>query len=157
MRIISFVILLNVFVFSQKQAEFPKDECVISVREYRNAKSLDSKKSKASNKEIGKFIPNNSEGEVTQRRFRIPNSKLFAFANVYYDDNMLYDGYPHAAIAITLAVSRNRKLSPLSVISIGTVHAQYEDFAQISVLVLARSRNKLFDVCMICRRKQRTE
>ena len=160
MRIINYIILiflLNVCALSQQQTESTEDECVVSVKEYRNAKSLYSKKRQTNDKELGRFTPDNSESGFTQKRFRIPQSQLFVFANVYYDDNMLYDGYLHDAITITLVVSRNKKLSSLSTISVATIHAQYEDFAQVSVIVLARSGSKLFDAQMICRRKQRTQ
>jgi hypothetical protein len=158
MQIFSAVFLiffLCASIVCQEQTKV-SDECVVSVVTYPNAASLNSEEYEGKAKEIGKFETTVYEGELTEKRFRIPGSKLFVSATVLYDDNIYFDNQLHDAMNITLAVSQSRKFSLSSSISVATTQIQYDKyFNQVSIVVLARTGNKWFDVSMKCSKKQR--
>ena len=133
------------------------DECVVYVKELRTAKSLNAEKLEVKEKEIGRFITEVAESSFTAKRYSIPNTKLFVFANILYDDNMYSkETSLQDAVNITLAVSRSKKLSLSSSISVATLQAQYGSESDgVTLVLLARYGSKWFDVGIVCRKKQR--
>ncbi len=149
------IILLATIGFCQAQAKALEvsNECVIS--EYLIVKYPKSEEAESHSKEIGRFkVGNIGEGKEVLKTFNIPNSKLFIVASVFYDDDMYFNNTFNEALTITLVVSRSRKLTLSSTVSVGKTQVQYdENFKEINVETVSRNGNKLFDISMKCNRK----
>lgn len=131
------------------------DQCVIT--EFLLPKHLNSEELKSKKREIGKFeTAKIGEGREIRKIFRINNSKFFAIASVFYDDDKELNDTLTDTITITLVVSRTKKLRLPSTISVGKTQIQYdENFTDINVETMAHYGNKLFDFSMRCSKKQR--
>ena len=136
------------------KAQRPKpnnsDRCTVIVMDL-TGKSIDEIRS-AVEVNLGSFDTVISEGELTERTFRLPKTKLFVTARVSYDDETMASEKGPDSMFLELYVSAKPKPSILR--SLVYAHAELPagDFDVARVVTLARAAGRKQMLVMECRK-----
>jgi hypothetical protein len=92
---------------------------------------------------LGTFEPVVGEEERTTRAFRIPSTKLFAVASVFYTDESLYVEGRYDSISLQISVSTGTKLDPVNSLHNAEAEVMYSKSYAARVYTRSRSRGGL--------------
>ena len=104
---------------------------------------------------LGTFITVIAEEEATTRTFRLPGTKLFIVASVFYTDESMASEKSSSSVSLELALSRSRKRDVLRSISWAEAEMPLNTFdvGRVTMLVKSSSRPQL--VVMECKKNVR--
>ena len=102
---------------------------------------------------LGTFEPVVGEEERTTRAFRIPSTKLFAVASVFYTDESLYLEGQYDSVSLQVSVSTGTKLDPVNSLHSAEAEVMYSKSyaARVYTPFKIKGRPKL--IVMECRRE----
>ena len=105
---------------------------------------------------FGTFEPLVGEEERTTRAFRIPGTRLFAVASVFYTDESIQIADTYDAISLQLSISLKAKHDPINSMHSAEAEVTYRPpyAARVYILFKVRGRNKA--VVMECRREAKS-
>ena len=152
-RILIVCLLLSCCVPAAKAQPNDSDRCTViavdvtgkSVEEIRSAAEVN----------LSSFDTVISEGELTERTFRLPKTKLFVTARVSYDDETMASEKGPESMFLELFVSAKPK--PTILRSLVYAHAELPsaDFDVARVVALARAAGRTQVIVMECRKHTR--
>ena len=146
------VLLLLVTTISSAQTDV-SDRCRVFVADVIGKKSADVKF--ANEKELGMFDTVAGEEELTTRTYRLPRTKLFVIASVWYTDESLASDKGADSISLQLTISNRPKRDLLR----SRLYADAEmpvvgfDVGRVTTLVKTTHRTQV--VIMECRKGRR--
>ncbi len=104
---------------------------------------------------LGTFITVIAEEEATTRAFRLPGTKLFIVASVFYTDESMASEKSSSSVSLELALSRSRKRDVLRSISWAEAEMPLNTFDVGRVTMLVKSSGKPQLVVMECKKNVR--
>ena len=143
-------LLLSCCLRAGKAQPNNSDRCTVVVMDA-TGKSIDEIGS-AVEVNLGSFDTVISEGELTERTFRLPKTKLFVTARVSYDDETMASEKGPDSMFLELFVSAKPK--PTILRSLVYAHAELPsaDFDVARVVALARAAGRTQVIVMECRK-----
>ncbi|MEN3330457.1 MAG: hypothetical protein V7638_5264 [Acidobacteriota bacterium] len=121
------------------------DRCELALTDVKSGKST----------ELGTFATVIAEEELTTRVFRLPGTKLYVFAGVFYTDGSMASASGADSISLELSLSRGQKRDVLR--SLRSVGAEMPlngfDVGRVSLIVRVNGHPKM--VLMECRKDVR--
>jgi hypothetical protein len=117
------------------------DRCEVTIADINTKKSA----------QLGSFTTNIAEEELTTRAFRLPHTKLFIVASVFYTDESMASKKGADSVSLELAVSRSRTRNVLGSLTWAEAEMPLSGFdvGRVTLLVKANGRAQL--VLMECR------
>jgi hypothetical protein len=102
---------------------------------------------------LGTVEPIVGEEKRTTRTFRIPGTKLFVVATVFFTDESLYVQGQYDSISLQVSISTRSKFDPVNSLHYAEAEAMYSKSyaARVYTLFKIRGRPKL--IMMECRRE----
>jgi hypothetical protein len=127
------------------------DVCSVGVMDY-SAKKPEEQEFVLS-RWLGKFEPVVGEEERTTHAYRIPGTRLFAVASVFYTDESMQVAEMHDSISLQVSVSRKAKHDPINSLNTAEAEVMYGApyVARVYTPLRVRGRPKL--IVMECRRE----
>ena len=109
----------------------------------------------APSRELGTFDTVVYEGEVTTRAFRLPGTRLFVVATVWYDDETLASekGPDSVSLELTVSTRRNRDVLRSLVFANTEMPLNGFDVGRVGTMIRAGGRKQV--VIMECRAHKR--
>lgn len=148
MRILIIGILLLAFTsFADGQSE---NVCTISSMTYPSNLSKE-KEEKLKSTELGRLavIPNN-EGPVHSRTVKIPNTPLYAYVQILFDDNMdFFDGLA-PALNVEIVLSSRRNPTERSTITSTFAQLAIDKYFKGDVSLRGKWRSETVAVSVMC-------
>ena len=102
-------------------------------------------------KELGSFEPVSAEEELTTKVFRLPKTKLFVIASVWYTDESMAMKSGAESISLELLISKNRRRNMLNALHYADSEVPLNGFEVARVSTMAKSAGRTFVVIMECR------
>lgn len=103
-------------------------------------------------RELGRFKPVVGEEERTTHAFRIPGTKLFAVASVFYTDESLQIAEHYDAISLQVSISKKAKHDPINSLNTAEAEVIYRKPYAARVYTLFKVRGRPALIVMECRR-----
>lgn len=104
---------------------------------------------------LGTFETIIGEEIDTTKIYRLPNTRLFVIANVFYTDESLASEQGHDSIAIELSVSTERKRDVLRSVVYADSEMSLNSFAAGRVTTMLKAGRRTFFILMECRKHVR--
>lgn len=132
-------------VASPAAAESPNfDRCEVGVADVRGSRT----------RALGTFDTVIGEEEPTVRAFRLPGTKLFVVASVFYTDESMASDQSYDSMSLELTLSRTARRRILRSLSFADAELPAQvSVGRVSLLTQAAGKPQL--VVMECRRKRR--
>ena len=149
---LAFLLLILVLLANDTLAQNPKpDVCTVGLVDY-SGKNIE-EQIVLPVKRLGTFETVVGEEERTVRSFRIPGTKLFAVASVFYTDESMRLEDNFYSISLELTISRRAKRDPLNSLYYAEAEAMSvtPNVARVSTLIKIRGRPTM--IVMECRRE----
>lgn len=105
----------------------------------------------APEKLLGTFETVIAEDTLTTRVYRLPKTKLFVIASVWYTDESMASKNGADSVALELLISKSRRRNPLKALHFANGEVPYNGFEVARVTTLAKSGGKTILVAMECR------
>jgi hypothetical protein len=121
------------------------DRCEVALADVQTQKST----------ELGAFATVIAEEELTTRAFRLPGTKLYVVASVFYTDESMASERGADSVSLELTVSRGRKRDVLRSLSWAEAEMPLNDFDVGRVSMTVRVNGRLKMVVMECRKNVR--
>ena len=121
------------------------DRCEVALADLRTRQST----------ELGTFTTVIAEEELTTRAFRLPGTRLYIVASVFYTDESMASERGEDSVSLELILSRGRKRDVLRSLSWAEAEMQLDGFdvGRVSMIVRANGRPQM--VRMQCRKDVR--
>jgi hypothetical protein len=121
------------------------DRCEVALADVRTQKIT----------ELGTFITVIAEEELTTRAFRLPGTKLYVIASVFYTDESMASERGADSVSLELLLSRGQKRDVLRSLSWAEAEMPLNGFdvGRVSMIVRVNGRPKM--VLMECRKDVR--
>ena len=103
-------------------------------------------------KELGSFETVVAEEELTTKVFRLPKTKLFVIASVWYSDESMAMKSGAESMSLELLISKNRRRTPFNSLHFSDSEVPYNGFEVARVATVAKSGGRKFVVIMECRK-----
>lgn len=100
---------------------------------------------------LGTFEPLIGEEERTTRAFRIPGTKLFAVASVFYTDESIQVADQYDAISLQISISPTAKHDPINGLHSAEAEVTYRPPYAVRVYTLFKVRGRHKLIVMECR------
>ncbi len=147
-----FLIGLGIFSLHHNVMAQESDVCTISaIVVPLGVREADLEKFKPT--ELGRVdISRVTEGTTFPNTFRIVGTKLYAYVEIFFDDDMkFYDGL-HDALTVSIVLSTSRERTTKSVIALSSTSvALDENFKQVDVLGTAKTAKHKVGINVSCR------
>ncbi|HYV25296.1 MAG TPA: hypothetical protein VE969_08660 [Pyrinomonadaceae bacterium] len=104
---------------------------------------------------LGKFTTVLGEEELTTKAFRLPGTRLFVVASVFYTDESMASEKGSDSVMLELALSTGQKRDVLHSLSWAEAEMQLHDFEVGRVMMLVKSGGRPQLVIMECRKDVR--
>jgi hypothetical protein len=121
------------------------DRCKVALADVRSRKST----------ELGTFTTVIAEEELTTRAFRLPGTKLYVVASVFYTDESMASGRGADSVSLELGLSKGRKRDVLHSLSWAEAEMPLNGFDVGRVSMIVRVNDRLKMVLMECRKDVR--
>ena len=148
----SAIVLACAFIAAAQNGN--SDRCVVSTLELTGKKKLDELRD-APEKQLGTFETVIAEEELTTRVYRLPKTKLFVIASVWYTDESIASKNGAESVSLELLISKSRRRNPLNARHFADSEVPYKGFEVARVTTMAKSAGKTFFVVMECRNQKR--
>jgi hypothetical protein len=129
------------------------DRCQVFVAQVTGKKPADARFSSA--RELGRFDTVVAEEELTTRTYRLPNTKLFVVASVWYTDESLASTKGADSISLQLMISNRPTRDVLSSLVYADAEMPVNGFDVGRVTTFFKTGNRTRVVIMECRQRRR--
>ena len=149
------MLMFGICCFSHSTMAQMSDVCTISaIVVPSNVKESDAEKFALT--ELGKVdISRVTEGTTLPNTFRIPGTKLYAYVEIFFDDDMKFYDSLHDALTVSIVFSTSRRRTNKSVVALTSTSAALdENFKQIDVMGFAKTLKHRVGVNVSCRGKK---
>lgn len=153
MRLVSIVAIVLVCVSIAVAQNKNSDRCVVQALDI-TGKKLDELRD-IPEKNLGSFDTVMAEEELTTRVYRLPKTKLFVIASVWYTDESMAMKSGAESVSLELSISKSRRRDLFNVEHYADSEVPLHGFEVARVTTMAKAAGKKFVVTMECRRKER--
>jgi hypothetical protein len=133
------------------QRVYNSDRCEVAAAEITGKKSEDEFK-KLKPIQLGAFDTIIGEEELTTRVYRLPRTKLFVIASIFYTDESMASDRGNDSISMSLAISTKPKRDVLNSLSYSDAEAPEEGFDVGRVTTMYKAGRRVFMIVMECRK-----
>jgi len=106
-------------------------------------------------KELGAFDTDIYEEELTTKSFRLPNTKLYVVASVWYTDESMAGEDSQDSVSLQLTISPAPRRDILSGLRFAGAEVLSKNFEVARVTTMYKSRGRNFYIVMECRKHTR--
>ena len=134
------------------------DRCTVGVADVTGIKTSDLENNNAPNlkmKELGTFDTVIYEEELTTKSFRLPNTKLYVVASVWYTDESMAGENSQDSVSLQLTISPTPKRDILSGLQFAEAEVLSKNFEVARVTTIYKLRRRSFYIVMECRKHTR--
>ena len=134
------------------------DRCTVGVADVKGIKTSDLENDTAPKlkfKELGTFDTVIYEEELTTKSFRLPNTKLYVVASVWYTDESMAGENSQDSVSLQLTVSPTPKRDILSGLQFAEAEVLSKNFEVARVTTIYKLRKRGFYIVMECRKHTR--
>jgi hypothetical protein len=110
---------------------------------------------KTKTRELGTFETVIYEEELTTRSFRLPKTKLYVIASVWYTDESMAGDDSQDSVSLQLTISRGPRRDILSGLQFAEAEVLSKNFEVSRVSTIFKSQRRSFYVVMECRKQTR--
>jgi len=157
---IIFPLLLFVFYVCPVVAQQVKysDRCTVGVVDLTGIRSVDRDNESApkpKTKELGSFDTVIGEEELTTRSFRLPQTKLYVVASVWYTDESMAGEDSQDSVSLQLTISTAPKRDVLASLQFAEAEVLVKNFDVARVSTTYKTPRRSFYIIMECRKNTR--
>ena len=157
---IVFSALLLVFLGGSVLAQQSKysDRCtvgLVDVTGIRSAELENESSRKLKTKELGSFDTVISEEELTTKSFRLPQTKLYVVASVWYTDESMAGDDSQDSMSLQLTISPTPKRDVLLGLQFAEAEVLLKNFEVSRVSTIYKAQRRSFYIIMECRKQSR--
>jgi hypothetical protein len=134
------------------------DRCTVGVADVTGIKTSGLENDtapKLKSKELGTFDTVIYEEELTTKSFRLPNTKLYVVASVWYTDESMTGENSQDSISLQLTISPTPKRDILSGLQFAGAEVLSKNFEVARVTTIYKLRRLSFYIVMECRKHTR--
>ena len=134
------------------------DRCTVGVADVTGIKTSDLENDtapKLKSKELGAFDTIIYEEELTTKSFRLPNTKLYVVASVWYTDESMAGENSQGSVSLQLTISPTPKRDILSGLQFAEAEVLSKNFEVARVTTIYKLRRRNFYIVMECRKHTR--
>ncbi|HEU0143369.1 MAG TPA: hypothetical protein VFQ47_01170 [Nitrososphaera sp.] len=134
------------------------DRCAVGVADVTGIKTFDLESDTAPKltfKEMGTFDTVIYEEELTTKSFRLPNTKLYVVASVWYTDESMAGKNSQDSVSLQLTISPTPKRDILSGLQFAEAEVLSKNFEVARVTTIYKLRRRSFYIVMECRKHTR--
>jgi hypothetical protein len=134
------------------------DRCTVGVTDVTAIKPSDlegDSAPKLKSKELGTFDTVISEEELTTKSFRLPKTKLYVVASVWYTDESMAGEDSQDSVSLQLTISPTPKRDVLSGLQFAEAEVLSKNFEVARVTTIYKLRRRSFYIVMECRKHTR--
>jgi len=131
------------------------DRCTVAVVEITGKKLSDLDSDRSPNlkqKELGTFDTVIGEEELTTRSYRLPKTKLFVVASVWYTDESMAGASGRDSMSLQLEISRTSKHQIPSALQFAEAEVLSFHFEVARVTTIFKTQQRSFYIVMECRK-----
>ena len=131
------------------------DRCTVNFVNVTGIKTSDFENDTAPNlkeRKLGTFDPVVNEEELTTRSFRLPNTKLYVIASVWYTDESMGGEDSQDSIMLQLTISPKPKRDIFAGLQFAEAEVLSRNFEVARATTIYKSRGRSFLITMECRR-----
>ncbi|HEX8846121.1 MAG TPA: hypothetical protein VF791_15830 [Pyrinomonadaceae bacterium] len=135
------------------------DRCTVGVIEITGIKTADLENDSSPQskfKELGTFDTVIGEEELTTKSFRLPKTKLYIVAGVWYTDESMAGEDSQDSVSLELTISPTPKRNILSGLQFAKAEVLSKDFDVARVASIYKTRRRSFYIVMECRKHTRS-
>ncbi len=145
--ILALLLLTNIVPAQDKT----KDSCIVGISSIIHDEEGELTTTRI--KEFGRFeVLESSEEDRFTHAFRLPNTRLFVVASIYYTDESMASEKTYDSVSLELMISRSKKRDILSNIHFADAELPNNPFDVGRVQMIVRVRNRSQIVTMECKR-----
>jgi hypothetical protein len=134
------------------------DRCTVGVVDLTGIKTADVKNDPSLNRKtkvLGTFDTVIYEEELTTKSFRLPQTRLYVVASVWYTDESLAGEDSQDSVSLQLTISPTPKRDILSGLQFAEAEVLSKDFEVARVTTIYKTRRRSFYIVMECRKHTR--
>jgi hypothetical protein len=134
------------------------DRCTVGVADVTGIKTSDRENDTAPKlkfKELGTFDTIIYEEELTTKSFRLPNTKLYVVASVWYTDESMAGENSQDSVSLQLTISPTPKRDILSGLQFAEAEVLSKNFEVARITTIYKLRRRSFYFVMECRKHTR--
>ncbi len=134
------------------------DRCTVGVADVTGIKTADLENDAAPKlkfKELGTFDTVIYEEELTTKSYRLPNTKLYVVASVWYTDESMAGENSQDSVSLQLTISPTPKRDILSGLQFAEAEVLSKNFEVARVTTIYKLRRRGFYIVMECRKHTR--
>ena len=134
------------------------DRCTVGVVDITGTKAASLKNDPPPNlktKELGTFDTVIYEEELTTKSFRLPKTRLYVVASVWYTDESLAGENSQDSVSLQLTISPTPKRDVLAGLQFAEAEVLSKDFDVARVTTLYKTQRASFFIVMECRKHTR--
>jgi hypothetical protein len=155
-----FSALLLVFLLGSVFAQETKysDRCTVGLVDVTGMRSgdLENESSrKLKTKELGSFDTVIYEEELTTKSFRLPKTRLYIIASVWYTDESMAGDDSQDSVSLQLTISPTPKRDVLSGVQFAEAEVLSKNFEVSRVSTIYKTQRRSFYIIMECRKHTR--
>ena len=151
------LLVFSVGPISAQQTKY-SDRCVVGVIDVTSIRSADLENEsslKTQWRELGSFVTVISEEELTTKSFRLPKSKLYVVASVFYTDESMAGVDSQDSVSLELIISPTPKRNVLSALQMAEAEVLSKNFEVARVSTIYKKQQRSLYVMMECRKHNR--
>jgi hypothetical protein len=96
-----------------------------------------------------------TEGTRESRTFRIPGTSLWAYVELFFDDDMKFYDSLYPALSVDVVFSTAKRRTKTNVVGLTATHTAFDErFKQTEVAGIVRVPGKRVEVLVVCRGKK---
>ena len=140
------LLLLSSTSFAFTQQSTYSDRCTIVVSDVTGVKSKSQKPA-----ELGSFDTTISEEQLTTKSFRLPKTRLYVVASVFYTDESMAGDNSQDSMSLELLISPTPKRRILSGLQFAEAEVLTKDFQVARVSTIYKTKQRSLFLIMECR------
>lgn len=158
--LIVLILISNIYNLAQQVTD--SHRCTVVVADISKVKSLDSDNEdfeddspEIKSQEIGKFDTVIGEEELIVKSFKLPDTKLFVTASVFYTDESMAGKDSQDSMSLEIMISSKPERNALSAINFAESEVLSKNFEVARASTIYKTGKKKFMIIMECRANTR--
>ena len=134
------------------------DRCTVVVADMTGIRTAEVEKEfppKPKSKELGTFDTVIGEEELTTKSFRLPKTKIYVVASVFYTDESMAGGGSQDSVSLELTISPRPKRDVLAGLQTAEAEVLLKNFEVARVSTIYKMAGRSFYIVMECRKHTR--